>query len=302
MDHSVPCIGRGRQHDSDDPIEIDSCQNVVRIFVGERLEDIERAHPIATAIYLVDPIPVMDELHRRRRDAKFIRAIETSLDRAVEIARGQNLQAPRLASPGSIKRQDATAWQGRCYLLWLPVSLNIPIAPEVERANELMAELEGRRIRQVTVAHVREASTGSAFGGESVKSGSSDAADPIKGRSSAVLAERKCQQARAQQHQAGRGQCEKSAGDQIVVTHDTPATSDAGPNLLKLSESPGRYAVMRLLGRNCPQTFQIRTSGPGTITLERMGQENPRAHQAHNRRNRLNHRKIPLRPASPPNG
>jgi len=27
-----------------------------------------------------------------------------------------------------------------------------------------------------------------------------------------------------------------------------------------------------------------------------MGQENPRAHQAHNRCNRLNHRKNPLRP------
>ena len=44
------------------------------------------------------------------------------------------------------------------------------------------------------------------------------------------LAERKCQQAGAQQHEARRGQCEKSVGDQIVVAHDTPATLDARPN------------------------------------------------------------------------
>ena len=29
-----------------------------------------------------------------------------------------------------------------------------------------------------------------------------------------------------------------------------------------------------------------------------MGQENPRAHQTHNRRHRLNHRKLPLRPCT----
>jgi hypothetical protein len=31
------------------------------------------------------------------------------------------------------------------------------------------------------------------------------------------------QQARAQQHEAGCGQGQKSVGDQIVITHDTPA-------------------------------------------------------------------------------
>jgi hypothetical protein len=50
-----------------------------------------------------------------------------------------------------------------------------------------------------------------------------------------VLAERESQQARAQQHQACRGQYEESVGDKIVVAHDTPATADARPNLLKLS-------------------------------------------------------------------
>ena len=62
----------------------------------------------------------------------------------------------------------------------------------------------------------------------------------------ASLAERKRQQAGAQQHEAGRGQCEESVGDQIVVAHDTPATLDARPNLLKLYESPASKEVMHL--------------------------------------------------------
>ena len=53
--------------------------------------------------------------------------------------------------------------------------------------------------------------------------------------SRAVLAERESQQARAQQHQACHGQYEESVGYKIVVAHDTPATADARPNLLKLS-------------------------------------------------------------------
>ena len=51
-----------------------------------------------------------------------------------------------------------------------------------------------------------------------------------------LLAERESEQARAQQHEAGRGQREESVGDQIVIAHDTPATSDALPSSLKLSE------------------------------------------------------------------
>jgi hypothetical protein len=51
------------------------------------------------------------------------------------------------------------------------------------------------------------------------------------------LAEREREQARAKQHEACCGYCEESFGYEIVVTHDAPADRDAGPNLLKLSES-----------------------------------------------------------------
>jgi len=47
---------------------------------------------------------------------------------------------------------------------------------------------------------------------------------------SVELAEREGQQARAQQHQAGCRQRQKSVGYEVVLTHDPPATSDAVPN------------------------------------------------------------------------
>jgi hypothetical protein len=50
------------------------------------------------------------------------------------------------------------------------------------------------------------------------------------------LGKRECEQARAQQYEAGCGQCKETVGDQIVIAHDTPATSDALPSSLKLSE------------------------------------------------------------------
>ena len=50
--------------------------------------------------------------------------------------------------------------------------------------------------------------------------------------------ERESQQARTQQHQACRGQCEESVRDNVVVAHDTPTTPDARPNLLKISKFP----------------------------------------------------------------
>ena len=40
----------------------------------------------------------------------------------------------------------------------------------------------------------------------------------------ASLAECCSQQARAQEHDAGRGQGKKSVGDNVVVAHDTPTT------------------------------------------------------------------------------
>ena len=39
-----------------------------------------------------------------------------------------------------------------------------------------------------------------------------------------------CQEARAQQHNARCGEGQESAGNCILVAHDTPATRDAGPN------------------------------------------------------------------------
>jgi hypothetical protein len=38
------------------------------------------------------------------------------------------------------------------------------------------------------------------------------------------LAESKSQQARAQEHEAGRGQGKESVGDYVVVAHETPTT------------------------------------------------------------------------------
>lgn len=40
----------------------------------------------------------------------------------------------------------------------------------------------------------------------------------------ACLAEYRSQQARTQEHEAGRGQGKKSVGDNVVVAHDTPTT------------------------------------------------------------------------------
>jgi hypothetical protein len=53
---------------------------------------------------------------------------------------------------------------------------------------------------------------------------------------SSALDERESQQARAQQHETGCGQCEEAVGYEIMSTHVAPATLKAGPNSLKLSE------------------------------------------------------------------
>jgi hypothetical protein len=47
--------------------------------------------------------------------------------------------------------------------------------------------------------------------------------------SSSGLAEGDREQGRAEQHNAGGRQREKSFGHEIMVTHDTPAILDAGP-------------------------------------------------------------------------
>jgi hypothetical protein len=72
-------------------------------------------------------------------------------------------------------------------------------------------------------------------------------------------AERHRDQARAQQHKSGRGYREKSIGDEVVVTHDAPATLDDHPTLLKISESVG---------------WQTDAAGPGTIGLKGVRKKN----------------------------
>lgn len=54
------------------------------------------------------------------------------------------------------------------------------------------------------------------------------------------LTERKSQQARTEEREADRRQGQESVRDNIVVAHDYTYHFDARPNLLKLSESPGR--------------------------------------------------------------
>ena len=89
----------------------------------------------------------------------------------------------------------------------------------------------------------------------------------------ACLAEQNCQQARAQEHEAGRRQNKKSVGDYVVVAHDTPTTSNSRPNLLKLSESPMGTTKPFL----CPKAARVtrppavQNSSSGTIAFKCMG-------------------------------
>jgi hypothetical protein len=89
------------------------------------------------------------------------------------------------------------------------------------------------------------------------------------------LAESEREQARAKQHQSGCGYCEESFGHEIVVTHDAPADRDAGPNLLKLSES-----------------FPLQHR-PRTIAFISVSNENAGADEAEKCCNRLDHRNCP---------
>jgi hypothetical protein len=104
-------------------------------------------------------------------------------------------------------------------------------------------------------------------------------APPGHFRSGALrLAESEGDQARAKQHQAGCGYCEESFGYEIVVTHDAPADRDAGPNLLKLSES-----------------FPLQHR-PRTIAFISVSNENAGADEAEKCCNCLDHRICPKRP------
>jgi hypothetical protein len=92
------------------------------------------------------------------------------------------------------------------------------------------------------------------------------------------LGESKREQARAKQHQTGRGYCEESFGYEIIMTHDAPADRDAEPNLLKLSES---------------LSLQHR---PRTIAFISVRNENAGADEAEKYCNHLDHRNCPSRP------
>jgi hypothetical protein len=96
--------------------------------------------------------------------------------------------------------------------------------------------------------------------------------------SSAGLAESEREQARAKQHEACCGYCEESFGYEIIITHDAPADRDAGPNLLKLSES-----------------FPLQHR-PRTIALISVRNENAGADEAEKCRNCLDHRNCPYTP------
>jgi hypothetical protein len=89
------------------------------------------------------------------------------------------------------------------------------------------------------------------------------------------LAESEREQARAKQHKTGCGYREEAFGDEIIVTHDAPAACDAGPNLLKLSES---------------SPLQHR---PRTIAFISVREENAGADEAEKRCNHLDHRNCP---------
>jgi hypothetical protein len=89
------------------------------------------------------------------------------------------------------------------------------------------------------------------------------------------LAKRHSEQARAKQHKAGCGYREEAFGYEIIVTHDAPADRNAGPNLLKLSES-----------------FLLQHR-PRTITLKSVREKNAGADEAEKRCNHLDHRNCP---------
>src|SRR5258705_8329562 len=72
-----------------------------------------------------------------------------------------------------------------------------------------------------------------------------------------------------------------------MVTHDTPATFDTGPNSLKISKSAlFERSVLVVSPR----------SDPRAKTVKCVGKKNAGANQAQKRCNCLNHRKDPFRP------
>ena len=72
------------------------------------------------------------------------------------------------------------------------------------------------------------------------------------------------------------------------------------PEFIKTFRIPGRnyQAISPSEAGGPPEPPSVQTSSSGTIAFKRMGKENARAHQAHHRCNRLNHRTSPLRPCT----
>ena len=55
---------------------------------------------------------------------------------------------------------------------------------------------------------------------------------PVNARDGVELAEGDSEQARAQQHKAGRSQGEEAVGHEVMIAHVAPVTLDAGPKML----------------------------------------------------------------------
>jgi hypothetical protein len=106
----------------------------------------------------------------------------------------------------------------------------------------------------------------------------------------AGLAKRNSDQAGAQQHETGRRQREETVGHKVMFTHVAPAARDAGPNLLKISES----ALSQKVKRYCVPPPKSESRKEAVIC---MGKKNAGANQAHERCNCLDHRNVQSAPA-----
>ena len=113
---------------------------------------------------------------------------------------------------------------------------------------------------------------------------------PIRsGRGRNASGESEGQEAGAQQHEACRGQRQESAGNCILVAHDSPATSQCWAELIK-SFGTGFLNVQS-------QSLAGKTSSAGTIAIEGVREENSRADQTHHCCHCLDHAILPSHPA-----
>jgi hypothetical protein len=104
-------------------------------------------------------------------------------------------------------------------------------------------------------------------------------------------AKHESKEAGGQQHKPRCGQNEKAIGDEIVITHGTPAILDRCSS--EFIKSFGIGFLLKEVMR-----IRARGSGPRAKAFQCMGRKNSGADQTHNRRNCLNHRERPLRPCA----